>query len=311
MMNQYVLLTESGSDLSPDLAETYGIKIIPMNVQINGKTYADGDISPSEMFGCCNKSGMLPTTSAPNPTDFALMYRRIRSENPDSIIIHIAYSSQTTTSFQNSVIAEAGYENIYHIDSENVSAGLGAVAIQATRYLKSHPDVDPLELIQRIKEIAKRMKFHFVVQDLHYLKSGGRCSNAQYLTARILGIKPLIEIRNGLLVATRKYRGMMERVCEKVVEDFFNSADIDTDEIYLTYSHGLSQEIRTKIEQRCRAYHVNRILWSAAGCIISAHGGPGAFAIGGLAMEDQERILDSKTQASPPTFLERENAAAT
>jgi len=283
-MKQYVLLTESGSDLSAEMAKKYGIRVIPMYVQLDGKTYADGVISSTEMFDLFNKSGVMPTTSAPSPADFELMYRQIRCENPDSIIIHIAYSAQTTCSYQNSVIADAGYENIYHVDSESVSAGLGAVAIQTASYLMTHPGVESAELVEKINGISKRMKFHFVVQDMRYLKAGGRCSNSQYLMAQILGMKPLIEVRNGLLVAARRYRGKMERVCEKVVEDFFNSADINTDEIYLAYSHGLSKEIRAKIEQKCRAYHVNRILWFTTGCIISTHGGPGCFAIGGLAM---------------------------
>jgi DegV family protein with EDD domain len=286
-MKQYVLLTESGSDLSAELAREYGIKVIPMYVQLNEKTYADGGISSAEMLDFCDKSGVIPTTSAPNPADFELMYRQIRSEDPDSIIIHIAYSAQTTCSYQNSIIADAGYENIYHVDSEHVSAGLGAVVIKSAGYLRTHPDVEPAELVDKIKEISKHMKFHFVVQDMRYLKAGGRCSNAQYLMAQILGIKPLIEMRNGLLVATRRYRGKMERVCEKVVEDFFNSADINTDEIYLGYSHGLSKEIRAKIEQKCHAHHVNQIVWFAAGCIISTHGGPGGFAIGGLVIDNQ------------------------
>ncbi|MGI6498968.1 MAG: DegV family protein [Oscillospiraceae bacterium] len=284
-MKNYVLLTESGSDLSLEMAKEYGIKIIPMYVQLDGKTYADGDISPEEAFNYSDKNGVFPTTSAPSPADFELMYRKIRREAPDSIIIHIGYSAQTTCSYQNAVIADEGFENIYHVDSEHVSAGLGAVAILAARYLWAYPDIEPSELIDKIKEIGKYMKFHFVVQDMRYLKAGGRCSNTQYLVAQILGIKPLIEMKNGLLVAARRYRGKMERVCEKVVEGFFNSADIDTDEIYLVYTHRLSKEICARIEAKCRRdYHIKRILWFAAGCVISTHGGPGGFGIGGLTM---------------------------
>lgn len=310
-MRQYVLLTESGCDLSAGLAKGYGIRVIPMYVQFNGKTYADGSISSSEMLDYAKNNGVMPTTSAPSPADFELMYRKIRSEDPDSIIIHIAYSAQTTCSYQNSVIAGAGYENIYHVDSESVSAGLGGVAIQTARYLMAHPDVEPEKLVEIISQISKSMKFHFVVQDMRYLKAGGRCSNSQYLIAQILGMKPLIEMRSGLLVAVRRYRGKIERICEKVVEDFFNSADINKDEIYLAYTYGLSGEVRTKIEQKCRAYHVNRIVWFAAGCIISTHGGPGGFAIGGLAMDDQVRIFDRKKEALPSNFQEKKNAAAT
>jgi EDD domain protein, DegV family len=285
-MKNYVLLTESGSDLSLEMAKEYGIKIVPMHFHLSGKTYADGDISPAEIFNYSDKNGVFPTTSAPSPADFELIYHQIRGEAPDSIIIHIGYSAQTTCSYQNSVIADEGFENIYHVDSEHVSAGLGAVAIQTARYLRAYPAVEPSELVDKIKEIGKRMNFHFVVPDMRYLKAGGRCSNAQYLMAQILGIKPLIEMKNGLLVATRKYRGNMERACNNMVDNLFSLTDINTDEIYLGYTHRFSKEVCARIEAKCRRdYNVNRILWFTAGCIISTHGGPGVFAIGALSKE--------------------------
>jgi DegV family protein with EDD domain len=282
-VKNYVLLTESGSDLSSETAKEYGITIVPMYLQLNGKTYADGNISPAELFDYCDKNDVFPTTSAPSPGEFRSMYHKIRNEAPDSIIIHIGYSAQTTCSYQNSIIADEGLKNIYHVDTEQVSAGLGAVAIQTARYLRACPDVEPLGLIDKIKEFGKRMNFYFVVPDMRYLKSGGRCSNAQYLMAQILSIKPLIEMKNGLLVGTRKFRGKMERACEKMVDSLFSLTDINTDEIYLGYTHGISKEICARIEAKCRREHnVKRILWFTAGCIISTHGGPGVLAIGAL-----------------------------
>ncbi len=282
-MKKYVLLTESGSDLSPEMAKEYGIMIIPMYVQLAGKIYADGTISPAEAFEYVEENGVFPTTSAPNPADFDAMYRQIRAEDPDSVIIHIGYSAQTTCSYQNAIIANEDFENIYHIDSEHVSVGLGVVAIRTARYLRENSNVEPEELIAKIKEISQQMKFHFLVPDMRYLKAGGRCSNAQYLVAHIFGIKPLIEMKKGLLVATQLFRGRMERACAKVVDRFFSSIDVNMEEIYLGYTFGLPQEICAKIEEKCRLeYHVKRIMWFTAGCIISTHSGPGAFAIGAL-----------------------------
>lgn len=282
-MKNYVLLTESGSDLSSEMANEYGIKVIPMVLQLDGKTYADGDISAEEMFDYCDKHGVYPTTSAPSPADFEAMYRKIRSETPDSIIIHIGYSAQTTVSYQNAITADKAFENIYHVDSEQVSAGLGAVAIRTARYLRANPDVEPSELLGQIKKFGQKMNFHFVVQDMHYLRAGGRCSNVQFLLGQILGIKPVIEMKNGLLVATRRLRGKMERVYENVVDHLLSAADIDTDEIYLIFTSGLSKEVCEKIEEKCRRdYHVNRVVWSRTGCIISTHSGPGGFGIGAM-----------------------------
>jgi DegV family protein with EDD domain len=274
------LLTESGSDISPELAEEYGIRIVPMYVQFEGKTYADGEISPEQILA---KKESIPTTSAPNPADFEHIYDQIRRELPNSIIIHIAYSAKTTSSYQNSIIGSIGYEDIYRVDSQQVSGGLGALVISTARYIKKFPDIEPIVLLDKIKELSKRMKFHFAVNDTYYLKAGGRCSNTQYLMTQLLNIKPLIEMQNGLLIATKKYRGKMESVSKKILADFFSSMTISLDEIYFVYSPGLGQESRKKIEEIClHEYHVKKILWFKAGCIISTHSGPGAFGIGGI-----------------------------
>lgn len=245
-MKHYVLLTESGSDISPELAEEYGIRIVPMYVQFEGKTYADGEISPEQILA---KKESIPTTSAPNPADFEHIYDQIRRELPNSIIIHIAYSAKTTSSYQNSIIGSIGYEDIYRVDSQQVSGGLGALVISTARYIKKFPDIEPIVLLDKIKELSKRMKFHFAVNDTYYLKAGGRCSNTQYLMTQLLNIKPLIEMQNGLLIATKKYRGKMESVSKKILADFFSSMTISLDEIYFVYSPGLGQESRKKLRK--------------------------------------------------------------
>lgn len=283
-MKSYVLLTESGSDLPVELTKEYGIKIVPMYVLFKGVNYADGEISSDKILA---SKDAIPTTSAPNPIDFENMYRQIRSEIPDSIIIHIAYSAKTTSSYQNALIAAANYQDIYHIDSEHVSGGLGSIVIRTARFIKDHPTVDLETLLASIKGFSKQMKFCFVVNDSYYLKAGGRCSNTKYLLTQILNIKPLIEMKNGLLVATKKYRGSMNRVSKKMLSDFFSEQALDLEEVYLVYTPGLSKDTRQTIEEICLGdYGVQKITWIKTGCIISTHGGPGAFGVGGFLLSE-------------------------
>lgn len=281
-MQKYILLTESGSDLPVELVQRYGIKVVPMHIQFDGKTYADGEISVEDMLAYCVKNDILPTTSASTPFDFEETYLQIKQENPDAIIIHIAYSAKTTCAYQNSIIAEEGHSNIYHIDTGHVSGGLGTVVLKTARYLEKYPEVEPEELVTEIKKISENLKFHFIPEDLKYIKAGGRCSNAQYIGAKVLNIKPLIEMIDGKLVVTKKFKGRMELVCKKMIQNFFESATIDMKEIALAISPGVSEQTKSIIEDIVYRNGAKQILWFYTGCVISAHIGPGGFGIVGM-----------------------------
>lgn len=281
-MKKYVLITESGSDMPIELVNQYGIKVVPMHVQFAGKSYADGEIPAEFMLKCCEKNNIMPTTSASTPFDFEKTYKCIREENPEAVIIHIAYAAKTTCAYQNAIIAEEGYSGIYHVDTGHVSLGLGTVVLRAARYIEKNPDVEPKELIRKIKQIAGNLKCHFIPEDLKYLKAGGRCSNAQQLAAKLLNLKPLIEMMDGKLLATKKFRGRMESVCKKVVDNFFETASIDMNEICIAVSPGVSENIKRIIESLVKEHGAKKIQWFYTGCVISTHMGPGGFGIAGM-----------------------------
>jgi DegV family protein with EDD domain len=283
-MQKYVLVTESGSDMPEELVNQYGIKVVPMHVQFDGKTYADGEIAAEYMLEHCEKRNIIPSTSASTPFDFEKKYKCIREENPDAVIIHIAYSAKTTCAYQNSIIAQEGFGSIYHVDTGHVSGGLGTVVLKAARYIEKYPDVEPEELVRIIKQISCNIKCHFIPEDLKYIKAGGRCSNAQYLGAKLLSLKPLIEMIDGKLVTTQKFRGKMESVCIKVIRNFFESASIDMNEIYLLVSPGVSEETKRTMEDLVKEYGAKKIQWFYTGCVISTHIGPGGFGIAGMAL---------------------------
>ena len=282
-MKKYVLITESGSDMPVELVNQYGIKVVPMHVQFAGKSYADGEIPAEFMLECCEKNNIMPTTSASTPFDFEKTYKCIRKENPDAVIIHIAYAAKTTCAYENAILAEEGYSGIYHVDTGHVSLGLGTVVLRTARYIEKNPDVEPKELLRKIKQIAGNLKCHFIQEDLKYLKAGGRCSNAQQLAAKLLNLKPLIEMMDGKLVATKKFRGRMELVCKKVVDNFFETASIDMNEICIAVSPGVSENTKRIIENLVKEHGAKEIQWFYTGCVISTHMGPGGFGIAGMA----------------------------
>ena len=287
-MKKIIILTESGADLPLDLVKLHQIQVVPMHVVMGDKSYADGSISVTDVYDYYEKTKKVPSTSATNPDEYQVFFNRITEENPGCIIIHVGYSSKPSCTYQNSIIASEGMENVYHADALNVSGGLGAIVLKAVELVEKHPDMLPDELVKNIDSYAARARVSFIPGDLEYLKAGGRVSNAAYLGGTLLQLKPLIEIVNGELVSTRKYRGKIVNIVEKYMKEYIEKYDMDKEQIYLLYSLGLEEHIKQHMKEIAKEKGFKKILWIQAGCMISAHSGPGAIGIAAF------EIMDSK-----------------
>lgn len=131
IMGKYVIVVESGSDVTPELCERYGIVRVPMHVTIGDETVEDGSIDPLEIYSRCNEFGVMPKTSGCAPADFAHVYDRIHAEQPDATILHLAYSEATTCSHQSSKIAAQGRDYVFSMDTR--------LSRWASRSLSSRP----------------------------------------------------------------------------------------------------------------------------------------------------------------------------
>ena len=284
-MKKFIVVTESGSDIPPDLVELYNIRVIPMHVIFSGKSCPDGSIPITDVYDYYKETKKIPSTSATNPDEYQKLYEKIASENPDCSIIHISYSSKASSTYQNALIASAGMKNVYHIDSMNVSGGEAAIILKAVKLIEKQPDISTEELIEKIELSVKLARASFIPNTLDYLKAGGRVSNASYLGASILHLKPLIEIINGQLVSTKKYRGGMGRIAEKYFNDFIDRCNIDREQVYLLFSLGLEEKIKHFMEKLVTDKGFRKITWIQTGCVISTHSGPGAIGIAGFENE--------------------------
>ncbi len=282
-MGKYVLLAETGADIPNDIAKRYGIWKVPMHVTFDAETKNDGDFPTTEVFGYHKRTGKLPKTSGSTPADFEEIFDRIHARYPDRHILHLAYSAATTCSYQSALIAARGRDYVTSIDTKHVSAGQALVVIFLARYLEKNPDCSLEEVKKQAQILSSHCRMGFLPGDLEYLKAGGRVSNAAYLGARILSLNPLIELIDGKLEATKKYRGSMAKAAPKMLGDYPDAQKFSRAVIAFVYSPGLSQEIRQTVEGRAREMGFSEILWIETGCVVSTHSGPGAFGISGFA----------------------------
>lgn len=281
-MRKYIIVTESGADLPTDLVNLHKIYVVPMHVIMDNIDYQDGSIPVTQVYDYYQRTGKIPKTSAVNPNEYTGFFQKITEEYPDCTIILISYSSKASSTYQNARLAIQGMENIYHIDSLNVSGGEAAIILKAVDLIEKHPDIQINDLIEKIVYLAARARVSFIPGNLEYLRAGGRLSNVAYLGASILQLKPLIEIIDGNLVATKKYRGSMSRIAGKYLNEFLDRYNMDKEQICLFYSPGLDEKIKQYMEQIVRERGFKKIIWTHTGCVISTHSGPGAIGIAGF-----------------------------
>ena len=227
----------------------------------------------------CRQLGVLQRTSGCTPGDFSVVLDRVHAEHPNAQILYIAYSAVTTCSYESARTAAEGRDYVHMFDTRHVTIGQGFVVTQAARHLAENPGISVEELMAWSEELASRVRMGFVPGDLGYLRAGGRLSNAAFVGATLLRIKPIIELIEGKLVATKKLRGNMEKAAIGLMDHMALQGDYDTDVVYLLHSAGLPDSIQRAAEEHARELGFKSIRWYESHNVITSHCGPGSFAL--------------------------------
>ena len=284
MLNPIILLAETGSDIPQDLARELGICLVPMHVSLGDKTLDDGAFPPEDVCAYYDRTGKCPTTSGSTPYDFERVYEQIFAADPHARVLHLAYSAVTTCSYHSSELAleDKPYAaNVKLVDTKHVSVGQGAVTLAVSQWLKEHPEATLEEAAAAAEAIGLQTKMCFIPRNLDYLRAGGRCSNATALVGNLLKLHPCIEIIDGRLIAGKKYRGDLAKLAPTLLQEFAEKHNFARDHIYFINTPYMDEAVRTALDSTASAMGFREITWIKTGCVITCHGGPGAFGIVG------------------------------
>ena len=279
-MKKIILVAETGSDISKELAARYGIELVPMHVSFDSETLDDTTFPAQKIVDYYKETGKLPKTSGSTPGDFVNKFDEIHEKYPEAHILYLAYSAITTCSFQSAIIASEDRDYITAIDTKQVSAGQANVVVRTAQYLEEHPEATLEEVVTFVNELLDRAKMCFLPDNLEFLRAGGRVSNVAYLGASLLGLHPCIEILDGKLVATKKYRGKMKKVAAQMISEYAAKYKLDRNEtLWLIYTIGLSDEVKEAIKNELEVCGFAKVEWLQANAVITTHGGPAAMGI--------------------------------
>ncbi len=269
---------DSTCDLSPGLIEEHDINIIPLHIVKDEKEYSDGvDITPEDIFRHVDNGGALVSTAACSVGEYAEHFAQLSREY--DAVIHINIGSGFSCTHTNAALAAEQFENVYAVDSQNLSTGHGHIVMEACRMAEGG-DISPEEIIKALEDIIPRVETSFILDRLDYMVKGGRCSTVAYLGANLLKIKPCIDLVDGRMKLGKKYRGKFEHVLREYVKDrLFGRKDIIADRIFVTYSRAEDDTVKAVIEDIKKYQSFEQIIPTNAGCTISSHCGPNCLGI--------------------------------
>jgi DegV family protein with EDD domain len=220
---------------------------------------------------------MMPKTSAVSPGDFISFFSKYLIDGYD--LVYIGIGAKLSATYQSALLArdEVNPERIHIVDSMNLSSGIALLVLKACDLRNQKKSAKAIK--DEIERLIPLVRSQFAIQTLDYLHKGGRASGTQKLVGTILGIKPIIQVRNGVLEIYKKPVGKMSRALDIMLDDFFKEGEnLDLDYVMITHSLANKQAIymTERIKEVVSPKH---IIESKAGCVISSHCGAGTIGV--------------------------------
>jgi len=271
------ITTDSTCDLPKSLLEKHQISVMPLGVLKGERLYHDGvDICPADIAAHVDAGGEITTTSAVNIADYEALYQKVTAEYEAQI--HLNIGSGFSSCYQNAKIPSVDYPTVHVVDTENLSVGHGALVLAAAEAAEAGRSAE--EIVALLKDMIPRVELSFVLDRLDYMKKGGRCSAVTALGANLLKLHPCIEVMDGKLAVTKKYRGSTEKcVADYVRERLANREDLDTSRIIVVDTCEDSHLADIALDIIREDGRFGEVIVNKAGCTIFSHCGPNVLGL--------------------------------
>ena len=273
-MQKIKIITDSTCDLNKEIIDKYDIEVLPLLVNIDNKTYKDGeDITLQEYLEKIKTSKEFPTTTQVNPHRFHECYKKYLDEGYKIVSIHL--SSKMSGTYQSSCMAKdmLQTEDIITIDSYNVTSGLGILVLKACKLKEEGYNI--FEIEEKIKEIIPHVKSAIAFDSLENLVKGGRLSKTAGAIGGILGIKLILTIKDGEMAVIDKVRGTQKSI--RTILKHLDKTGVKSGETSILLQandKNVIDSLRTQMSQREMDF-----IECEVGCVVGTHSGEGACGI--------------------------------
>ena len=279
-LSKIAILTDSASDITPDMIEGLDVTVIPIRLKIGENNYKDGvNLSKKEFWHKLLTEKVMPKTAQPSPAEFRDYYEELFNKGYEKIIsLHI--SSKMSGTQQVAKVAREMLKrekDIIIVDSKSVTFGQAYQVLEAAKMVKAGAKLE--DILARLYEIADKMKVYFAVSDLTYLEKGGRIGRASSVIGNLLKLRPVLKLEDGEVSLETKTFG--ERGAISYMEKILKNEGKNSIYLYTAWG-GTNQELQSTDILKKTADTMRKIEYKGRfeiGATIGSHSGP-VFGIG-------------------------------
>ena len=273
-MEKIKIITDSTLDLPADLVREKGIEVLPLLINFGEESYLDGvEINTHDMLERIEKENILPTTAQVTPSRFEETFKKYLDEGYK--IVTLTLSSEMSGTYQSACIAKNMLESddIVVIDSRNVTSGLGVLVLKACEFRDNADNI--FEIEEKIKNLIPKVKSSLSFESLENLVRGGRLSKTAGTIGSVLGLRLILEVKDGQMAVKDKVRGS-KKALKKVISDFENgNVDFDSP---IVIDEILNEEIYEGLKKYFEEKNIEYI-HGIVGCTVGIHSGTKACGV--------------------------------
>tara|TARA_B100000700_G_scaffold216717_1_gene238295 strand:- start:585 stop:1418 length:834 start_codon:yes stop_codon:yes gene_type:complete len=268
------VVTDSVSDISPEIAKKLNITVVPLTVIFGTEQYLDGiDLSNTDFFNRLNTDPDHPSTSQPSPEAFVKTYKKLLDKGFEILSVHVSAKLSGTINSAEQAISTLNTDKIIIVDTGTASMAQGLTAMSAARAAKTAKSLKELESIA--KETANKTKVFVAMDTMEFLRRGGRIGRAKAALGSILNLKPIITTADGEIVPHSRARSIKKAITSMINDmgDISNVSEI-------AILHGNVPNTADEIVKQLNEDNLDHpITVTGIGPVVGTHAGPGCVAI--------------------------------
>jgi DegV family protein with EDD domain len=269
------VVTDSACDIPEEIARRLNIDIVSLTIRFGDEEFTDRvDLSPEEFWAKCKASKTLPETAAPSPGAFQSAYERAKSDNCDGVIV-LTLSALLSATNQSAVLGSESLGDalpVRVVDTKAVSMAQGLLVIDVAEFAATGAGLD--DLVAHAESLVPKVGVVAMLDTLEHLIKGGRVGGARALIGQVLSIKPLLELKDGVVAEAGRQR-TRSKALVAIAETTKSHAPLKR----LALVHGASSEVATLEKLASDIATDNPIIVTDMGPVVGTHGGPGIIGL--------------------------------
>lgn len=269
------IVTDSASDLPRLEIERHQIVVVPLDVRLgNDGPDVMRDLSTEEFWAKCAASAELPETSAPSPGAFRDAFAAAADDGCDAVVC-VTISSALSATYQAACTGAEevnGRMPVQVVDSRSATMGEGLLVLEAARRAGEGGSAD--DIATAVRAAVDKIRVYGTLDTLENLRRGGRIGAAQALLGSLLSIKPVIEIRDGVVEAESRQR-TRTRSLQYLVDKVKSAGKVE----HVSVLHAMASDVDTYVAMMAEAYPPEQTIVATIGPVIGTHAGPGAAGV--------------------------------